>query len=1211
MDFTIHSIGDSAFLESILNVVAMLHVDNDLAALASVGLLLGILIVFIQSVFQGAKEINIQQIVVCWIIYACFFVPTTTVHIEDGYTGQVRTVDNVPIAVGFAGGIISEIGYQLTVKFETAFGPAAPSITTNHFAESLKLLNQVRRKSFDSMIFVGMNEALGGGYVDVRKSWMNYIRECTLTKVDLGLASVEDVMTSKINDAFQFNSSLFGTKLYLTPTNPNGTDYTCTEAYAELTAKTNSSIGSAQVQQVMQNLFGDGDGTGPALTSVWDQVGDALDSLGAATTATTDYMKAAVLEPLYYEAAEGRYQDLQDYTSALMINQAVQQRNTQWAAEQTMFMSVVRPMMTFFEGFIYAITPIMAFIIVLGGFGITLATKYLQTLIWIQLWMPVLSIINLFIYNSASGDMASYAAAGLDSMYTLNGATDVLQNWVATGGMLAAATPIISLFIVTGSTYTFTTLASRISGSDHVDEKMQSPDVLDRGALAKMQPYAQGNEFSGLQRSGTESFMQSMNLANSVSSAATSAHQQATQTQESFGNTLASGVKNSTGQQQMFSRLSSLGRSFDSNNSQASQAVRQTAKSFMDDFGISNEHSDAVQSALALHAAGKITTPELVDMLSPLQGGAGVEGRGTSQGTDAKKMTAGSVSKMLDQSSLAKTDSASLMTSLAAGFENKGGETFSDSWGSDLSKQLSHQAQAVTSSADTYSTLDQMQASVGKMQRTDFKSLGASVAGNKQAQEKLNGFMNTQADSGMKGRVATLQQRYEGYGMSADVARNAAILTAMTNPSNYSDSGKSLDGMRTAFSAIGSATGQNFGGLASVDPAKNAGMAGPHVDADGLRNAATGATTPARNLSFNTRGAKNTANTDPVSTPVHAPSSAPQVITDDHANGTNTVDQAASANTGAASAKDRAKTDNLMIAGAPDMYTGTSMFGAWDNMGTAASSVGEAGKEGAKAAANSFGKYFDDLNNISEEKLDYINNTWGGKFDQYQDDQATIREYGSVAGGALNGMKHLGNNLVGAAVTGMAYAKGLMGDKELYEKVSQIPNDQLGAMTTAALRTAASEGVERFQEVSSGLEKAFTQKGLDMGLTQEQAEVFGAAHNPVHMMTDLSQRAGSTLPSGQIAQELASMIPGIPQGAYQSDSMTAAENRLRDTFAERDEHGKIMRDQDGRAILSEHNEKVFGGMVDILESAPRAGEQEGAYVSSVRGWNIAHKGLER
>ncbi|EAM6745564.1 hypothetical protein B8Z19_24615, partial [Salmonella enterica subsp. enterica serovar Dublin] len=88
--FSIHSIGDSAFLEQILIAVSMITGTGDFEKMVSIGLLLGVLMICIQSVFQGAKQINLQQVLVGWILYACFFGPTTTVTIEDAYTGQVR-----------------------------------------------------------------------------------------------------------------------------------------------------------------------------------------------------------------------------------------------------------------------------------------------------------------------------------------------------------------------------------------------------------------------------------------------------------------------------------------------------------------------------------------------------------------------------------------------------------------------------------------------------------------------------------------------------------------------------------------------------------------------------------------------------------------------------------------------------------------------------------------------------------------------------------------------------------------------------------------------------------------------------------------------------------------------------------------------------------------------------------------------------------------
>ncbi len=95
-------------------------------------------------------------------------------------------------------------------------------------------------------------------------------------------------------------------------------------------------------------------------------------------------MTASVLLPINEQSVTGKYMDDQAFTAAVMVNQAIEQRNTQWAPEQTLFQSIVRPMMTFL-GFIYAITPLMAFVIPLCQIGIRMAGKYLLILLWIQL----------------------------------------------------------------------------------------------------------------------------------------------------------------------------------------------------------------------------------------------------------------------------------------------------------------------------------------------------------------------------------------------------------------------------------------------------------------------------------------------------------------------------------------------------------------------------------------------------------------------------------------------------------------------------------------------------------------------------------------------------------------------------------------------------------------------------------------------------------
>ncbi len=99
---------------------------------------------------------------------------------------------------------------------------------------------------------------------------------------------------------------------------------------------------------------------------------------------------------------------MNDPYAQIMLTQAESQRNTQYAAEQSLFVKSIQPLMTLVEGFAYAITPIAAFVMVLGSKGLLLVGKYLQMLIWVQLWLPIMSVINLFIYIMGQQALAKY-----------------------------------------------------------------------------------------------------------------------------------------------------------------------------------------------------------------------------------------------------------------------------------------------------------------------------------------------------------------------------------------------------------------------------------------------------------------------------------------------------------------------------------------------------------------------------------------------------------------------------------------------------------------------------------------------------------------------------------------------------------------------------------------------------------------------------------
>lgn len=223
--WTIYSMGDAAFLEQIMIAVAMVTGTGDFLRAASIGLLMALVILSFQSIMKGAQQLNYQQAFGGWLIFAIMFWPSTTVAIEDGVTGDVRVVAHVPFGVGAAGGMISSIGYGLTSLFEQGYSYIAPALTESRFADSLTILNGLRSAGNNPRVMTALNNAAGG---DLRQSWDNYIRECALVKVDLGIESPDEILSKPMPDALRFDSDLFGTRHFLT--NKNGADATCSVA---------------------------------------------------------------------------------------------------------------------------------------------------------------------------------------------------------------------------------------------------------------------------------------------------------------------------------------------------------------------------------------------------------------------------------------------------------------------------------------------------------------------------------------------------------------------------------------------------------------------------------------------------------------------------------------------------------------------------------------------------------------------------------------------------------------------------------------------------------------------------------------------------------------------------------------------------------------------------------------------------------------------
>lgn len=833
--FTIYSIGDSAFLEQILIAIAMISGTGNFEQMVAIGLLIGVIIMAFTSLFNGGKEIPFQQILVCWIIYAMAFGNNSTVVIEDGYTGEARVVANVPLGVAAAGGIISNVGYSLTRMFETGYGVIAPGITESHFADALVHLNTARRRLADPEVFEAINDVNGGGHVDARRSITNYIQDCTLVKIDLGYMSADELVKTNVSPAIRFNSETYGTQIHNLSGNPNGQYMNCIEGYMAIEDML-ATLAIPEVERAIATV------TRRNVTYLNNtaQVTDSLTALGVAGSDAQSFMRTAILEPLYYDAAAGKYQDMRDFTSAAMVNQALTQRNTQWSTEASMFMTIVRPMLTFIEGFVYAITPLMAFLIVMGGFGIKLVVKYAQMLIWTQLWMPVLSIVNLFLYMSAMGEMASYSmdTAGLYNFYALNTADAILEHWIATGGMLAAATPILTLVLVTGSSYAMTSLAGRMHGSDHVDEKMASPDLMTNGAVMQNMPANVNNPTTGNRAHGAEAMVGTLSIGSQMQDNVQSSEAHVASSQQAVGTNLSQGLTQSGSFTQRSARANDIAATVAASGGTAASGLAASSASFSDTFGVSDSHNQMLKGEMAAAASAGVGLN--------LPGGifkAGSEGaiRAAESGTDTFSMSNDELMSFMSSTGFTESQFAELRKSLSEGYSERSDEGFQATWGEERASQISESSQDAVSAQDQYAETKSLANIFGSGQSINKADLAQRMLGNsasaRAARQDLDAAMtymsrdNPELRQAASNREAILQ---DDHNFSPQSAKIIAQLETLTDRANYDSESRFVAAYNEVAKVAGTAMGRNFG--QAQDASGNSHLADQTPDVGSLRD---------------------------------------------------------------------------------------------------------------------------------------------------------------------------------------------------------------------------------------------------------------------------------------------------------------------------------------------------------------------------------------
>lgn len=842
--FDVYSIADADFLSQVLISLAMICKTLSFMTAVKIGMVLGVFVAVFQSISKNGQEFPIGSIFLGYIIFSLMFVPKATVQVIDTYTASVKVVDEVPIGPAAAGGIISSMGRKLTDLFELGYGPIAPYLNSQiGFADTLKILNDTRRVAVQPALVQAMNaELCGVAYgstvgctIDVNASLENYIRDCTLKKIDLGLMNSSELQTIPYKDALKFSSLLHNTLLFDKPSLPEGTLTTCDAAWTTLDKMIFDSTNGEKTATQLANMLGISH-IAAASSSVEykSRLQGAIDGLMPVAMSSQEYIATSVIQPALNRAANDKSINQLDGSTAIMVNAAIQQRNTQWAGEQSLFMSVVRPMMAFFEAFIYSVSPIMAFLFVLGAPGIKFAGKYFLLLLWVQLWMPLLSIVNLYIYVAGHREMqtiSSQPGGNFVSFYTMNTSADVLQNWLAVGGMLAASTPVLALMLIYGGAVTATSMASRMAGSDHINEKTVAPDpvstapVLAAGSMHTGNPYTTSSAMTG-----APAMASSVSQQASMAKAAVESTYKAAST--SYSNALSnvvSGTATVTEQSQASAAATattsttsndtiSAARSFVSNNSSGAGFSSTSAEKINSaiNLGVAQEASRA-KSASAQNGAksedSKFKSSNVIGALGKIAGVMGLSADETRVAQAALEHRSSNGLSLADDTSAQSMLSDGLLANLTRQNSNSNLASGSQGGSSTLTSAAQNLTATQTAATKTISTVDQVMSS----SNVSIPDIAARGAVDPAIQRMISSAEQLMPVSDRQAAMHNAARIQENEFRSPEAARNQAVLQQLINPTGANGDPSTLASRWSQFSGIVSAYHNNTSPALSAD----------------------------------------------------------------------------------------------------------------------------------------------------------------------------------------------------------------------------------------------------------------------------------------------------------------------------------------------------------------------------------------------------------
>ena len=442
--FEIYTTGGGDYLVTTLNAVAAFFATGNARALVAIGLLLGMIILVFQVMFNGDLRMAIKSYVLIALVGALSIGDRSDVIIFDSTKGPLwfRTVDNVPTSVAYIGSATSSVSHALTRQIEALFSPPDNIAYQRHgmlFGATL-MTKTARWRAVTSVIHENLT---------------NFMDQCVIDAVDLRYVD-PDVVTRSGNLEATIGASMPASLAYY-DTQTRATR-ACADGWPDIVTNINAEVDVVLAAQAA-SAFQGADGAA-AITDLRNTISDFATFAGYASTAAEDHIKQAMLIAAFDDAANrgisatGNAAALQHLQSA----RAEVQTRSSYQAVGANALSWVPYLKIVFENLYYGAFPI-ALALMMTPLCLQVIRGYFGGFVWLASWEPLSAILHSLMMNASVERFQTITSASTSGAYTQSimtwanhfGVHSIGQDVAAMAGYLMMSVPFVAAALFWGT----------------------------------------------------------------------------------------------------------------------------------------------------------------------------------------------------------------------------------------------------------------------------------------------------------------------------------------------------------------------------------------------------------------------------------------------------------------------------------------------------------------------------------------------------------------------------------------------------------------------------------------------------------------------------------------------------------------------------------------------------------------------------------------